>query len=53
MTFVQIREYREGISQKAEGSKRIPKNVLNQLRERFMILLEGSNTENKFVITFN
>lgn len=51
--LLQIREYREGKSQYAEGNKRIPKKVLNQLRDRFIILLEGSKTEKRFVITFN
>lgn len=51
--LLQTREYREGNSQYAEGNKRIPKKVLNQLRDRFIILLEGSKTEKRFVITFN
>lgn len=53
VTLVQINEYREGISQYAEGSKRSPRKVLNQLRERFIILLVGSKTENRLVIIFN
>lgn len=44
---------REGISQYAEGIIINPIKVLNQFSERLKIDVEGSNTENKFVIIFN
>jgi hypothetical protein len=49
----QISEYRDGINQNAVGIKVNPRIVLIQFKERFITLVEGSNTENKFVIIFN
>jgi hypothetical protein len=49
----QIKEYRDGINQNAVGIKVKPRIVLIQLRDKFITLVEGSNTENKFVIIFN
>lgn len=44
---------RFGNSQKEAGIKNNPKKVLNQLSDKFKIVVDGSNTENKFVIIFN
>lgn len=49
----QIIWYREGINQKEHGINNKPKKVLNQFRESLKIVVEGSKTENKFVIIFN
>lgn len=49
----QIIEYREGMNQKAVGIRVKPKIVLIQFSERFITLVEGSNTENRFVIIFS
>lgn len=45
--------YREGINQKVIGINIIPKIVLIQFNEKFIIVVEGSNTENKLVIIFS
>lgn len=45
--------YRDGRNQYIEGINNSPINVLNQFNDKFMILEDGSNTENKFVIIFN
>lgn len=44
---------REGINQKEQGIRFKPINVLSQFKERLKIEVEGSNTENRFVIIFN
>lgn len=44
---------RLGISQNMEGIIKRPKKVLSQFKDKFKIVVEGSNTENKFVIIFN
>jgi hypothetical protein len=49
----QTNEYRDGINQKAVGINVSPKIVLIQFKERFITLVEGSKTENRFVIIFN
>lgn len=43
---------RDWISQKGMGRIKIPINVLIQLRENEKILVEGSNTEKRFIIIF-
>jgi hypothetical protein len=48
----QIMVCRDGINQILVGMIIIPKNVLVQLIERFMFLVDGSNTENKLLIIF-
>jgi hypothetical protein len=45
--------WREGINHILIGINMIPKNVLVQLIDIFMILVDGSNTENKFAIIFS
>jgi hypothetical protein len=42
-----------GINQKEAGINKRPKKVLNQFKERFKIVVLGSNTEKRFVIIFN
>lgn len=49
----QIIWYREGINQKEQGIKSNPIKVLNQFKDKLKIVVEGSKTENKFVIIFN
>lgn len=49
----QIIWYREGMNQNIGGIIKIPKNVLIQFNERLKMLVEGSKTENKFVIIFS
>lgn len=49
----QIILYREGINQYKDGIIKIPKKVLNQLRDKLKILEEGSKTENKLLIIFS
>lgn len=44
--------YREGISQYTEGINNNPNDVLIQFKEKLKMLGKGSNSENKFVITF-
>ena len=43
---------RVGINQNLIGINIIPINVLIQLNDKFKILVDGSKTENKFVIIF-
>jgi hypothetical protein len=43
---------REGITQKIMGKNKIPKNELNQFRDKLKIFVEGSKIENKFIIIF-
>jgi hypothetical protein len=43
---------REGKNQKIIGKKKIPKNELNQFKDKLKILVEGSKIENKFIIIF-
>jgi hypothetical protein len=49
----QIIWYREGINQKEHGINSSPIKVLSQFKDKLKIVVEGSNTENKFVIIFN
>lgn len=35
------------------GKNKIPKNELNQFKDKLKILVEGSKIENKFIIIFN
>ena len=44
---------REGINQNDTGIIKNPINVLNQFNENEKIEVDGSNTENKFIIIFN
>jgi hypothetical protein len=44
---------RDGISHILIGINIIPINVLVQLIDIFIILVDGSNTENRFVIIFS
>jgi len=44
---------REGINQKDIGITKNPIKVLNQFNENEKIEVEGSKTENKFIIIFN
>lgn len=44
---------RFGISQYIEGIIKSPKNVLDQFKDKFKIVVDGSNTENRLVIIFN
>jgi hypothetical protein len=44
---------RDGISHILIGINKIPINVLVRLIDIFIILVDGSNTENKFVIIFS
>jgi hypothetical protein len=48
----QIMVCRDGINQILVGIIIIPRNVLAQLIERFMILVDGSNTENRLLVIF-
>jgi hypothetical protein len=48
----QNKEIREGKNQNSIGKNIIPKKVLNQFKDRFKILVEGSKIENKFIIIF-
>lgn len=50
--FCQKIIFREGINQKVKGNKKIPKIVLNQLKDKDIIFVEGSKIENKFIIIF-
>lgn len=43
---------REGKNQNIIGKKRIPRNDLNQFKDKLKILVEGSKIENKFIIIF-
>lgn len=43
---------RDGISQNWNGKIKIIKIILNQLRERF-VLVDGSKIEKRFIIIFN
>jgi len=43
----------EGISHIVDGIKNRPITVLNQLSGRLNVLVDGSNAENKLIITFN
>jgi hypothetical protein len=52
INIFQIMVCRDGINQILVGMIIIPKNVLVQLIERFMILVDGSNTENRLLIIF-
>lgn len=52
-TLFQIMLNRDGINQKEHGIINKPIKVLNQFNERLKIVVEGSKTENKFVIIFN
>lgn len=49
----QIIKYRDGINQYIEGINNSPIKVLNQFNDKLKILVDGSKTENKFVIIFN
>lgn len=51
--FLHNKLNREGRNQKEHGIIIIPIKVLNQFKERLKIVVEGSKTENKFVIIFN
>jgi hypothetical protein len=44
---------RDGVSQFLIGINITPKNVLAQLIDRFVGLVDGSNTENRFLIIFS
>jgi len=44
--------YREGINQYINGIKNNPRIILIQFNDKLKIVVEGSKTENKFVITF-
>jgi hypothetical protein len=44
---------RDGINHILMGINIIPMNVLVQLIDVFIILVDGSNTENRFVIIFS
>jgi hypothetical protein len=44
--------FREGINQNNKGKNKIPRKVLNQLRDKEKIFVEGSKIENKFIIIF-
>jgi hypothetical protein len=44
---------RVGISQKEAGINNNPRKVLNQFRDKFKIVVLGSNTEKRLVIIFN
>ena len=44
--------YREGITQNIDGININPKKVLIQFKERLNIVVDGSNTLNRFVIIF-
>jgi hypothetical protein len=46
-------KYREGINHILMGMNVNPMKVLVQLRGRFIVLVDGSNTENRFLIIFN
>jgi hypothetical protein len=48
----QIILYREGINQYIDGINNRPRKVLNQFNDKLKIFVEGSNTENRFVIIF-
>jgi predicted sulfurtransferase len=50
--FCQKIIFREGINQKVNGKNKIPKRVLNQLKEIDRMFVEGSKIENKFIIIF-
>jgi hypothetical protein len=43
---------REGINHIVIGRNMIPRNVLVQLIDIFIILVDGSNTENRFTVIF-
>lgn len=51
--FIQIRLNRFGSSQKINGTIINRKKVLNQLIDKFIIVVEGSKTENRLVIIFS
>lgn len=44
---------RDGINQYVEGINNRPRRVLNQLMDRLFNLVDGSKTENKFLIIFS
>lgn len=48
----QNKDNREGKNQNIKGKNRIPSIVLNQFIDKFIILVEGSKIENKFIIIF-
>lgn len=50
--FCQKMRFREGINQNNKGKNKIPRKVLNQLRDKEKIFVEGSKIENKFIIIF-
>ena len=50
--FCQKMIFREGISQNIRGKNKIPKVVLNQLKEKDKIFVEGSKIEKRFIIIF-
>lgn len=52
MIFIQIIFSRFGKSQKISGKNEKINKVDNQFRDRFIIVVEGSKTENKLVIIF-
>jgi hypothetical protein len=55
--FVEIRfhiiGYRDGINHNLVGININPKKVLTQFSDKLRFLVEGSNTENKFLIIFS
>ena len=50
--YFKIMWYRDGINQYIDGIINKPIKVLNQFKDKLNIEVEGSNTENKFVIIF-
>lgn len=52
MILIHIKLIREGMNQNIAGKNISPNIVLNQFKERF-ILVDGSKVENRFVIIFN
>jgi len=45
--------WRDGVNQKIDGININPIKVLSQFNDKLKIVVEGSNTENRFVIIFN
>lgn len=50
--LIHIRLIREGINQNILGRNRSPKSLLDQFKDKF-VLVAGSNVENRFVIISN
>lgn len=46
-------EYRDGINHILVGISSSPRKVLTQFKDKLKFLVDGSNTENRFLIIFN